>query len=61
MHTKIFRKKTDSQIFLNINSEYPKLLKNSIPYRQTLQIKRICLTKKEFNHYSRELKKKKDF
>ena len=31
LHTKIFRKKRDPQTFLNINSEHPKSLKNSIP------------------------------
>ena len=36
LHTKIFRKKTDCQTFLNINSEHPKLLKNSIPYSLAL-------------------------
>ena len=43
LHTKIFRKKTDCQTF---NSEHPKSLKNSIPYSQPLQIKRICSTNK---------------
>ena len=36
LHTKIFKKKTDCQTFLNINSEDPKLLKNSIPYSLAL-------------------------
>ena len=58
MHIKIFRKKTDHQTFLKINSERLKLLKNSIPYSQTLWIKRICSTKKDFDHHSRELKRK---
>ena len=56
LHTKIFRKKTDRQTFLNINSEHPKSLKNNIPYSQALRIKRICSTKKDFDHHSRELK-----
>ena len=38
LHTKIFRKKTNRQTFLNINSEHPKSLKNSIPYSQALWI-----------------------
>ena len=37
VHTKIFRKETDRQTFLNINSEHPKSLKNSIPYSQALE------------------------
>ena len=58
LHTKIFRKKTDYQTFLNINSEHPKSLKNSIPYSQALRVKRICSTKKDFDHHSRELKER---
>ena len=55
LHTKIFRKKADPRTFLNINSEHPKLLRNSILYSQTLRIKSICSTKKNFGHHSREL------
>ena len=58
MHTKIFRKKTDRQTFLYINSERPKSWKNSIPYSQALRIKRIYSTKKDFYHHSRELKER---
>ena len=56
LHTKIFRKKIDRQTFLNINSEHPKSLKNSIPYSQALRIKRICSTKKDFDHHLTELR-----
>ena len=58
LHTKIFKKKTDRQTILNIDSEYPKSLKNSIPYGQALRRNRICSTKKNFNHHSRELKER---
>ena len=58
LHTKIFKKKTDHQTILNIDSEYPKSLKNSIPYGQALRRNRICSTKKYFNHHSRELKER---
>ena len=58
LHTKIFRKKTDGQTSLNINSEHPKLLKNSMPYSKALQIERICSSKKDFDPYSRELKER---
>ena len=51
LHTQIFKKETDRQIFLNINSEQPKSLKISIPYSQALRIKRICSTKKDFDHH----------
>ena len=53
----MFRKKeTDHQTLLNINSYHPKSLRNSIVYSQTLRIKRICSTRKDLDHHSRELK-----
>ena len=58
LHTKISRKKEDRQTFLKINPEHAKVLKTSIPYIQALQIKRICSTKKDFDHHSGELKKR---
>ena len=58
LHTKTFRKKTDCQTFLNINSEHPKSLKNSISYSQTIQRKKLSSTKKNFDHHSRELKER---
>ena len=58
LHTKIFRKQTDRQTFRNINSEHPKSLKNSIPYSQSLRIKRICSTKKDFDHHLTELRER---
>ena len=58
LHAKIFRKKIDRQTFLNMKSEHPKSLKNSIQYSETLRIKRICSTKKDFDHHSRELKER---
>ena len=59
LKTKIFRKKADFQIFLNlINSEHPKLVKNIVPYCQTLRAKRICSTKKDCDYGSRELEER---
>ena len=58
LHTKTFRIKTDCQTFLNVNSEHPKSLKNSISNSQTLRIKRICSTKKDFDHHSIELEER---
>ena len=58
LHTKIFGKKTDHQTFLNINLEHPISLKNSILYSQVLRIKRICSTKKDFDHNSRKQKER---
>ena len=37
LYTKIYRKETDRQNFLHINSEHPISLKNSIPYSQVLK------------------------
>ena len=56
--TKIYRKKTDLQTFLNINSEHPKSLKASIPFSQALRIKRICLKTTDFEHQFQELKER---
>ena len=56
LYTRIYRKQTDRQSFLHIDSEHPKLLKGSILYRQALRIKRICTTSKEFEHHCKELK-----
>ena len=56
LNTKIFRNKTDRQTFLKINSGHPKSLKVSASHSQILRIKRICSTKKDFDHHSRELK-----
>ena len=58
LDTKTFRKKTDRQTFLNINSEHPKSLKNTISYSQTIQRKKLSSTKKNFDHHSRELKER---
>ena len=54
----MFGKKKDLQIFPNVNSEHPKSLKSSIPYSQALRIKRICSTKKGFDHHPGELKER---
>ena len=46
--TTIYRKQTDRQNYLDARSEHPKFLKDSIPYSQALQIKRICSSQLEF-------------
>ena len=56
--TKIYRKKTDLQTFLNINSEHPKSLKASIPYSQALRIQRICSKTTAFEYDLQELKER---
>ena len=52
------KKKTVCQTFLNINSEYPKYLKTSIPYNQALRIKRTCSKKADFEYHMLELKER---
>ena len=38
LETTIYRKQTDQQNYVDSRSEHPKLLKDSIPYKQALQI-----------------------
>ena len=56
LYTKIYRKQTDQQSFLHIDSEHLKSLTDSIPYSQALRIKQICTTSKDFEHHFKELK-----
>ena len=48
LQTTIYRKQTDRQNYLDARSEHPKLLKDSIPYNQAVQTKRICSSQQEF-------------
>ena len=48
LQTAIYKKQTDQQNYLDARSEHLKLLKDSIPYSQALQIKRICSSQQEF-------------
>ena len=51
----------DTEIYMKNNNKTTvkkKQLKNSIPYNQALRIKRICSTKKDFDHHSREPKER---
>ena len=48
VQTTIYRKQTDQQNYLDARSEHPKLLKDSIPYSQALQINWICSSQQEF-------------
>ena len=56
LYTKIYRKQTDRQSFLHIDSEHPKSFKDSIPYIQAIRIKRICTTSQDFEYHCKELK-----
>ena len=58
MYTKIYRKETGRQNFLHINSEHPISLKNSIPYRQVLRVKRTCAKIENFKFYAQNFKQK---
>ena len=54
--TKIYRKQTNRQNFLDLDSEHPKSLKNRIPYSQTLKNKRISTTSKDLKCHNKEFK-----
>ena len=56
LYAKIYRKETDRQNFLRINSEHPISLKNSISYSQDLRVKRTRSTIENFKLYCSELK-----
>ena len=58
LYTKIYRKETDRQNFLHINSENPISLKSSILYSQVLRVKRTCSTIENFKLFCSELKQK---
>ena len=45
----LYRKPTDQKRFLHAKSEYPRFLKSSIPYSETLTLKIICSTSIEFD------------
>ena len=57
LQTTIYRKQTGRQNYLDVQSEHPKLLKDSILYSQALRIKRICSSQKEFlSHTAKMIK-----
>ena len=58
LYPKIYRKETDRQNFLQINSEHSISLKNSIPYSHVLRVKRTCSTIQIFKLHCSELKQK---
>ena len=58
LYTKIYRKKTDCETSLNINSKHPKSLETSIMYSQVLKIKRICSKLTDFEYHLQELKER---
>ena len=58
LYTKIYRKKTDCETSLNIDSKHPKSLETSIMYSQVLKIKRICSKLTDFEYHLQELKER---
>ena len=56
--TKIYRKSTDHQNFLQVDSQHPESLKDSITYSQKLTIKPIGTTPNKFNQYCQRLKQR---
>ena len=47
LKTTLYKKPTDHQSYLHVNSEHPRSLKESIAYSQALRVKRICFTNSE--------------
>ena len=55
--TKLFTKPTDRQAYLHRDSAHPYHLKKSIPYGQTLRLRRLCSDDTEFNKAGEQLTK----
>ena len=58
LHTTIYKKPNECQNYLHAKSALTFSLKKSIPYSQTLRIKRICSTFEEYRKYSQDLIKR---
>ena len=58
LHKNSYRKETDRQNFLHINSEPSISLKNSIPYVQVLRVKRTCSEIENYKLYCSEFEQK---
>ena len=56
LHTRIYRKETDRQHYVHINSEHPKPLKNSLPYSQVIWMKQISLSQTDLSSSLKEIK-----
>ena len=55
LETKVYRKKTDRNSFLDFSSYHPPGLKKSLPYSQLVRVKRICSTDNVFEEQAAEL------
>ena len=55
LQTTLSRKSSERQNFLNAKLEHLYSLKKSIPFSQTLRIRRICSTFQEYDSHSRKL------
>ena len=58
LQTTLYKKPTDCQNYLHAKSAHKFSLKESIPYSQTLRIKRICSTFEEYRKRSQDLIKR---
>ena len=56
LKTDLFSKKTDTHQFLEFSSCHPYHTKRSIPYSQTLRLRRICSENEDFRKRVGELK-----
>lgn len=55
LNTSVFRKKTDTNSFLDYTSFHPPALKRGLPYSQFLRVRRICSTDAAFEGQAEEL------
>ena len=55
LQTTLFQKSSNRQNFVNAKSEHPYPLNKSIPYCQTLRIRRICSTFQDYHSHPRKL------
>ena len=54
--TKIYRKETDRQNYLDIKSEHTKSLKDSLPYSKAIRMKGISSNQEDLNNILKEMK-----
>ena len=58
LQTTLYTKPTDTHNYLHYKSAHPKHLKDSLPYSQSLRLRRICSNETEFKKHNSDLKKK---
>ncbi|KAL7372179.1 hypothetical protein ABVT39_011623 [Epinephelus coioides] len=55
LETKVHRKKTDTNSFLDFSSYHPPGLKKGLPFSQLLRVRRICSTESAFEEQAVDL------